>query len=274
MSKVMYLLVSVFVLLAVLLPGSVYAQGDTDIPILFVNTVGNSVGGKELPAVLLTPAGYENVKTVTAVAGFLKELENIKAYNVLILAYHSLNQDADLLQGLQVVAPDLADWVKIGGILITTAGRDSEEKPLVDLFGLKVSDPGTGTEAIVPVEPNSPFAKDIAGNQLDASASSDNTPTNGQIYDEPLPAWVEYVVTRSQAGKPTSVAGHFGAGVLWLGAGFEITNIGTGTDPEQSKFTGFKQLWENFLEWATSPVLAVEPASKLPSTWGAIRSTH
>ena len=97
---------------------------------------------------------------------------------------------------------------------------------------------------------------------------------NGQIYEEPLPAWVEYVVTRNAAGNPTSVAGHYGAGVLWLGSGFEITNIGTGIDAEQSKFTGFKQLWKNFLDWATVPVSPVAPATKLLSTWCMIRVTH
>jgi hypothetical protein len=84
---------------------------------------------------------------------------------------------------------------------------------------------------------------------------------------------VEYVVTRNAAGQVTSIAGHYGSGVLWLGAGFDITNVNTGIDDEQSKFTGYKTLWENFMEWATTDTfVVVGPA--IPSCWGAIKSTH
>ena len=271
MSRYMCLVASVFVLLAMSI--SAYAQGDTDIPILFVNTVDNNVAGAELPEVLLAPAGYTNTQTIRGIDDLLVALNTMRERSVLIFAYHSFNKDADLLQGLQAVAPILEEWVGIGGILMTTVGRDAEEQFLVDLFGLKVSDPGTGMEAIVPVK--APFAKDIADSKLDSSSSGDNTPTHGPIYDEPFPTWVEYVVTTNLAGQPNSVIGRYGAGVLWLGAGFELSNVGTGTDAEQSTFTGFKQLWKNVLDWATATsVTPVEPASKLVSTWGAIRSAY
>ena len=271
MSKVSCLLIVAFVLLATLIPGTVLAK-NTDVPILFVNTVGNAVGGVELPEVLLTPAGYTNVTTVTTVDAFLKEWANKNSYYVLIFAYHAFSNDADLEKWLPDGAAELEKWVKSHGILLTTVGRDGQEKPLADVFGLIYSDPGTGTEAVVPVEPGTPFATGIADNQMDATASSDNTPQNGQIYDEPLPNWVEHVVTRNLAGQATSVIGHYGGGVLWLGSGFESTNIGTGIDAEQSLFTGYKTLWGNVLDWATTGATSVAPADKLASTWGSIRS--
>ncbi len=274
MPRVLFCLVLIFTALAVFLPTGTYAQGNKDVPILFVNTIGNAVAGKELPAVLLTPAGYNNVKTVTTIDAFQKEWANRNKHYVLIFAYHAFANDAKLADWLQKETANLEKWVKSHGILIVTAGRDAQEKPLADLFGLKYSDPGTGTEAIVPVEPGTPFAKDIAGNKMDASKSSDNTPLNGQIYNDPLPSWVEHVVTRNAAGKPTSVTGHYGNGVLWLGSGFESTNIGTGIDAEQSLFTGYKTLWKNFLNWATTGVTPVEYSGKLASTWGAIRDPH
>lgn len=276
MSKVLCLLVSVLVLLAISLSENVYAQENKDIPILFVNTVAHWVRatGKELPEVLLTPAGYTNVKTVKTASDFLKEWENRDSYSGLIFAYHAFSKDAQLAKWLQDETANLETWVKSGGILITTAGRDpAQEKPLADLLGLKFSNPGTGTEDIVPVEPGTPFAKGIADNKMDATKSSDNNPLNGEIYDEPLPAWVEYVVTRNAAGQVTSVAGHYGEGVLWVGAGFEITNVNTGIDTEQTKFTGYKTLWKNFMDWATTDTsVFVGPA--MLSTWGAIKSTH
>lgn len=274
MSKALCSLTFMFVLLVVFSSGMVQAQGNKDVPILFVNTIGNSLDGKELPEILLTPAGYTNVKTVTTNEAFLKEWANRNQYYVLLFAYHSFSTDANLEKWLQGEATNLEKWVNTHGIFIGTAGRDDQEKPIADVFGLTYSDPGTGSEDTVPVEPGTPFAEGIANNKMDASQSSDNSPLNGQIYDEPLPGWVEHVVTRNAAGQVTSVTGHYGGGVLWLGAGFEITNIGSGEDAEMSKFTGYRTLWENFMDWATTGLAAVDPAEKLGSTWGAIRSAH
>ena len=93
-------------------------------------------------------------------------------------------------------------------------------------------------------------------------------------YNEPFPKWVEFVVTRNAAGKPNSVAGRYGEGVLWLGSGFEITNIGSGEDAEASKFTGYRTLWQNFMDWATTGVISVDLKSKLPLTWGTIKIAY
>ena len=180
MSKVPCSSVLVFVLLAISLSGTVYAQ-NKDVPILLVNTIGNAVADTELPEVLLTPAGYNNVTTVTTMDAFLNEWANRNQYYVLIFVYHSFSNDADLEKWIQNEGASLESWVKSHGILLGTAGRDSQEKPIADLFGLTYSDPGTGAEDIVPVEPGTPFAAGIAGNTMDASASSDNTPTNGLI---------------------------------------------------------------------------------------------
>jgi hypothetical protein len=270
-----FLLVAMFTLLGVSLSGIANAQGNKNVQILFVNTIGNEVAGVELPEVLLTPAGYENVTTVKTMNDFNREWENRNDYGMLIFAYHSFSNDANLEQWLRNEAAALAEWVNSGGIFLGTAGRDSQEKPIADVFGLRISDPGIGAEAIVPLEPGTPFAEGIDGNILDASASGDNTPLNGQIYDEPLPDWVEYVITRNAADDVSSVAGHYGDGVLWLGAGFEIQNIGTGEDAESSKFTGYRTLWENFLDWATgSAIRPREPESKsgaVPGTWGIVK---
>jgi hypothetical protein len=226
---------------------------------------------QELPEVLLTPIGYKNVTTVKTASDFIREWGNRDKYSGLIFAYHSFSKDPQLAKWLQDETANLEAWVKSGGMLITTAGRDpDQEKPLTDLLGLKVSDPGTGNEDIVPVEPGTPFAKGIADSKMDATKSSDNNPLNGEIYDEPLPEWVEYVVTRNAAGQVTSVTGHYGEGVLWLGAGFEITNVNTGIDGEQSKFTGYKTLWENFMEWAMTEA-SITVKSAILSTWAVIK---
>lgn len=273
MLRVLSLLVSLFVFLGIVSSGTVYALSDKDIPILFVNTVAHNVRstGQELPEVLLTPAGYTNVTTVVTADSFLKEWENRDNYSGLMFAYHAFNKDAAMAKWLKDDAANIEQWVKSGGILVTTAGRDAEEKPLADLVGLSYSDPGTGNEDIVPVEPGTPFAKGIDGNVMDATKSTDNNPLNGEIYDEPLPGWVQYVVTRNAAGQVTSVTGHYGKGVLWLGAGFEISNVNTGIDGEQSKFTGYKTLWKNFMDWATSPA-SVNAELSVLSTWSAIKT--
>ncbi len=272
MSRNLCSLILAFIVVVICLSGTAFAQENEDISILFVNTIGHWVRstGSPLPDVLLIPIGYSNITTVTAADQFFTEWENRDRYSGLIFAYHSFSSDPQLEKWLQDEAANIEEWVKSGGILITTAGRDVQEKPLADLFGLSFSDPGTGNEEIVPVEPGTPFAKGIAGNEMDASESTDNNPLNGEIYDEPLPDWVEYVVTRNAAGQITSVAGHYGAGVLWLGAGFEITNVNTGIDDEQSKFTGYKTLWKNFMEWAMSDT-SVAAESAILSTWGAIK---
>jgi len=79
-------------------------------------------------------------------------------------------------------------------------------------------------------------------------------------------------VTRDSVGDVTSVAGRYGNGILWLGSGFEIQNMGSGGDAVASMFVGYREIWENFMDWATSGATAVEPASKLTSTWGAIKN--
>ncbi len=274
MTRSLYLSTLLFVFISISLPWSVHAVESEDISILFSNTIAHNVRatGQDLPEVLLTPFGYTNVTTVVTAANFLTEWENRDNYSGLIFAYHSFNKDAALAKWLVDEGANIEQWVKSGGMLITTAGRDDEEKPLSDLFGLKYSDPGTGQEEIVPVEPGTPFAKDIADNQMDSSESTDNNPLNGEIYDEPLPNWVEYVVTRNAAGQVTSVAGHYGEGVLWLGAGFEMTNVNTGLDGELSKFTGYKTLWENFMEWATSSNVSVADKPATLSTWGEVKA--
>jgi len=267
MSKFMPVLVFVLVMLV---PMAAYAQ-DTSIPIIFVNTVANAITtGEQLPEILLAPAGYTNSSIITTVDDFLAEIPNLPARAVVITAYHGILNDPPLLDAVMQLEP----WIQGGGILISTAGRDADaEKPLSDMFGLTVDTTNSGVmEAIVPVV--APFDAGIAGSQCDSSTSGDNTPTNGEVYADPLPAWVEHVVTTNLAGATTSVVGHYGAGAMWLGAGFEITNIGTGTDLDQSTFTGFKQLWKNVLDWLTTPGAAVESTGKLVTTWGAIRDAY
>ena len=270
MSKILCLSISVVLLFALLLSGTAFAQ-DTNAAILFGYLNVNAVGDppKTLADVVMIPAGYTNIKTVSTVADFIAELPNIANYDVLIFSYHSFSANAEAQAWLPVGLAYIEAWVKSGGILLTTIGRDAQELPLAEVFGLKVSNPGTGTEAIVPVKP--PFDKDIAGSQLDASSSADNTPQNGEVYDDPLPSWA-IVVTTNLAGLTTSVAGRYGSGAIWAGAGFEVTNVGAGTDPDQSTFTGFKQLWKNMLDWATTAPSAVAPDGKASLTWGAIKN--
>ena len=270
MGKALFLLISVFVSLAILISGPAYAA-NKNASILYVSTVGTAdVGGSPLPGIVLTPAGYTNVTTVTTMDDFSAEWANRGNYNVLIFAYHAFN-DAAMAEWLGPEVSNLEAWVNSGGIFLGTAGRDATELPIAAAFGLTVSNPGTGVDAIVPLEPGHPITEGIANGILDASTSGDNTPLNGEIYDAPLPAWAS-VVTRDSVGDVTSVAGRYGNGILWLGAGFEIQNMGSGGDAEASMFVGYREIWENFMDWATSGATAVEPTSKLASTWGAIKN--
>jgi hypothetical protein len=267
MRKVLFLLISVFASLAILISGPAYAV-NKDASILYVSTVGTAdVGGSPLPGIVLTPAGYTNVTTVTTMDDFNAAWADRGSYDVLIFAYHAFN-DATMAEWLGPEVSNLEAWVDSGGIFLGTAGRDPAELPIAAAFGLAVSNPGTGVNAVVPLEPGHPITAGI-GDTIE-STGSDNTPLNGEIYDEPLPAWAS-VVTRDSVGDVTSVAGRYGNGILWLGSGFEIQNMGSAGDAEASTFVGYRELWENFLDWATSGATAVEPASKLTSTWGAIK---
>jgi len=269
MSKILCLSISMVLLFALLLSGTAFAQ-DKNVAILFVNLNANAVAGVELPAVLLAPAGYTNTTTVTTVPDLAAALVSGK-YEMVITSYHAINASPDMKAWLASGGTAILEaWIKSGGMFISTIGRDTaDEQPLADAFGLKVSDPGTGTEAIVPVK--APFNEGIEGSQLDASTSTDNTPQNGQVYDDPLPSWA-MVVTTNLAGLTTSVVGRYGSGAIWAGAGLEITNIGTGIDADESMFKGYKQLWQNVLDWMTTAPSAVTPADKASLTWGAIKN--
>ena len=278
MSKTLCISMSVLLLVAVLLTGAAFAA-NKNAPILYGNMTGIATVGdppKQLPDVLLAPAGYKNTKIVTTVADLKAEWAKRSSYSVLIFAYHTFTNattGAEMIAWLKAELTNIDAWVKGGGIIITTMGRDigaGEEQPWLDLFGLKVSDPGTGAEAIIPIEAT--FAKDIAGGICDATGSADATPNNAQIYNDPLPSWAK-IVAKNAAGKTISVAGRYGNGAIWAGAGFEITNMGAGIDPDQSMFKGFKQLWANMMDYLTTPpVTAVDQTGKLTSTWGSIKN--
>jgi hypothetical protein len=244
-----------------------------NVPILFAHTKSNSlIESKSLKDILVVPAGYTNVKEVNSFDDFKAEWANRTNYGILIFSYHGIQQDPALVDWLNKDGQSLVSWVKAGSVLIACAGRDPEEKPLADLFELSFDESTKGqTEPIVPLELGTPFAKGIDGNKLDASASSDNTPLNGEFYKDPLPKWVEYVVTKNAAGKPTMVAGRYEKGVLLLGT-FEITNIGAGIDVAQSMFPGFTKFWANMLDWAASSATSVNSKGKLTTTWGQIKS--
>jgi hypothetical protein len=269
MSKILCLSISMVLLFALLLSGTAFAQ-DTSVSILFGYLNVNVAGDKTLADILLIPAGYTNIKMVSTMADFTTEWAKRADYDVLIFSYHTFTGAlaADTTAWLNAELANIEAWVKSGGIIMTTMGRDVPEIPLAEVFGLKLSDPNT-VEAIVPVK--APFDKDIAGSILDSSTSADQTPQQGQIYGDPLPSWAT-VVTTNLAGLPSSVAGRYGSGAIWAGAGFEVVNVGAGTDPDQSTFIGFKQLWKNMLDWATTSPSAVAPDGKVSLTWGAIKN--
>lgn len=277
MSKLLCLLIFGLLLSVVLLSGNAYAAGNTNVSILFLNTkdmsktsIGEPV--QYLPEVFLSPAGYTNVKTVITIADFRAEWAKRDQYNVLIIAYHNFLNDADLVQWFTEESANLKAWVSGGGILITTAGRDEQEIDLAKLFELSPNRSASGTaEAIVMVAPA--FADGIADGKMDSSTSTDATPYNGEFYDEPLPVWAR-IVTLSSAGKVSSVAGQYQKGGLWLGAGFENTNLGAGLDAAQSFFPGVVQLWKNVMDYLTSiGASPVNPAGKSAFTWGEIKTS-
>ena len=230
-------------------------------------------GGESIKGSLLANSGYTNVKEVNTFADFAAEWANRANYDVIIISYHGIRDDAELQGWVTSDGEDLKAWVEEGGAFLSCAGRDDEEAELATLFGLTYEDKGVD-EMVVPLTPDTPFAEGIADNQLDSTDAPDPTPWQGDIYIEPLPDWVEYVVTTNLEGSPTMVAGHYGNGVLALG-GFEFTNVGTAGSITQEEFIGFPTFWQNLMDWVTTPLApdtAVSDVGKLTTTWGIIKS--
>ncbi|MEK7398155.1 MAG: hypothetical protein AAB116_14580, partial [Candidatus Poribacteria bacterium] len=91
MSKTLCISMSVLLLVAVLLTGAAFAA-NKNAPILYGNMTGIATVGdppKQLPDVLLAPAGYKNTKIVTTVADLKAEWAKRSSYSVLIFAYHT-----------------------------------------------------------------------------------------------------------------------------------------------------------------------------------------
>lgn len=243
----------------------------SDVAILLMNSNNaTQAGGESIKGSLLANAGYTNVKEVNSFADFTNEWANRTIYNIIIISYHCIRDDAKLQDWVKSDGEDLKAWVKGGGAFLSCAGRDDEEADLVALFGLTYEDTGI-TEAVVPLTPGTPFASGIADNKLDSTNAPDPTPWQGDIYTEPLPDWVEYVVTTDSQGRPTMVAGAYGEGALALG-GFEFTNIGTAGSVTQEEFVGFPTFWRNLMDWVVAVIPAVSNVGKLTTTWGVIKT--
>ena len=242
--------------------------------ILFMNSNAQTgADGESIKGSLLANAGYTNVKEVNTFADFAAEWANRDNYDVIIISYHGIQGDAELQGWVTSDGEDLKAWVEAGGAFLSCAGRDNEEADLAALFGLTYEDTGVQEDVIL-LTPGMPFAKGIADNKLDSTNAADPTPWEGDIYIEPLPDWVEYVVTTESAGRPTMVAGHYGNGALALG-GFEFTNVGTAGSITQEEFLGFPTFWQNLMDWVTTPLApdtAVSDVGKLTTTWGVIKS--
>jgi hypothetical protein len=239
--------------------------------ILFMNSNNQTgAGGESIKGSLLANAGYKNVTEVNTFADFKTEWAKRRNYDVIIISYHGIQGDAELQAWVKSDGEVLKAWVKGGGAFLSCAGRDDEEADLAALFGLTYEDTGA-TEDFVPMTPSTPFARGIANNKLDATNATDPTPWQGDIYKDPLPNWVIYVVTTDSEGRPTMVAGHYGNGALALG-GFEFTNVGTAGSVSQEEFIGFPTFWKNLMDWVTGLGAAVSNVDKLATAWGIIKS--
>jgi hypothetical protein len=239
--------------------------------ILFVNLNNRAQGGESLAGTVLASAGYANVTEVNSPDDFATEWANRGNYDVIIISYHGISNSQELQDWTKSDGEALEAWVEEGNALLSTAGRDTQEADLAALFDLSFG-PGGGIEAVVPLTPGTPFAEGIADNELNAINAPDPTPLNGELLLEPLPDWVEYVVTTESGGRPTMVAGSYGKGALALGT-FEFTNDGTAADSvTQEEFVGFPTFWKNLMDWITENITAVSNAGKLTTTWGMIKS--
>jgi hypothetical protein len=275
-----YVVISLLLYLVMGLSMSTLAA-NPDAAILFMNSNNQTgAGGESVKGSLLANAGYTNVTEVNTFADFATEWANRVNYDIIIISYHGIQGDAELQGWVKSDGEALKAWIEEGGAFLSTAGRDDEEADLAALFGLTYEDTGVTTgaeviEAVVPLTPGTPFAEGIADNKLDGTNAPDPTPWQGDIYKEPLPDWVIYVVTTDSEGRPTMVAGHYGNGALALG-GFEFTNVGTAASVTQEEFVGFPTFWKNLMDWVTTPVepeTAVSNAGKLTTTWGNLKQT-
>jgi len=212
-----------------------------DAAILYVNLNGHGFLAEEM----IGPAGYTNVTEVNDPVDFVFEWESRADYDVFIISYHGIKDSVELQDWIKGEGKAIQAWVKAGGALISTAGRDAEEGGLCTLFGLFYVDTGITEEVVLVADPV--FAEGIEEGILDSTGKGDPTPWQGQMYVGPLPSWVEYIVTTNLAGNATMVAGSCGKGALALG-GFEMNNMGTA----EGQFVGFPAFWKNLLGWITS----------------------
>ena len=220
-----------------------------DAAILLVNLNNKTQAGQSLAGHLLEPAGYTNVTEINDPVDFVFEWESRADYDVIIISYHGIKDNVELQDWIKGEGKTIQAWVKAGGALLSTAGRDAEEGGLCTLFGLFYVATGMIQDIVLVVDPV--FAEGIEEGILDSCDGPDPTPWNGDIYVGPLPSWAEYIVTTNTEGQTTMVAGSYGKGILALG-GFEFTNIDTGGENQEEGFYGFPAFWKNLMDWVTS----------------------
>lgn len=197
-------------------------------------------------------------------------------WDIFIVSYHGWRDSPELVGWAEKNRDKVEKWLSDGHGVVSTGGRDAEDRVLVRILGLEASltpaAPVAGNKCCVKVIPNTPLTKGMA-EILDTSKSGDPSLFgDGDAYDMgKLPKDVGVAAVSTVNDKvATIIYGKFGRGAFVLGSA-EITNLDMGFgQPEMSKdsFT----LWKNIVDWFVEALTVVEPAGKLSTTWGRIKT--
>jgi len=175
-----------------------------------------------------------------------------------------------------ICASAFGSWIRNGHGVVSTGGRDPEDIPLVEIFGLDKALVPTGIagQCCVEVVPDTQLTKEM-GKKIDASKSG--SPTlfgDGQAYDkEKLPEHTEVAALHPTNDKIAAIVyGRFGRGGYVFGSA-EITSLEMGFGIPQMSEDSFI-FWKNIVDWFASEGLSVDSTKNLSTTWGSIRTNY
>lgn len=200
-------------------------------------------------------------------------------WDIFVVSYHGWRDSPELQAWVDKNKDKIEKWIRDGHGVVSTGCRDDQDIPLVRIFGLGgVLVPGNApNKCCIKVVPNTPLTKGMA-DKIDTSKSGDATffgDGNFLGYDKKkLPKDVGVAAVSLDDDNVAVIAfGRLGRGGYVLSGSAEITNLDMGFgQPEMSpdSFT----LWKNIVDWFETDGLSVEPANKLPTTWGRVKAGY
>ena len=202
-------------------------------------------------------------------------------WDVIVFNYHIWRDSPDLQAWIQDNGNKLKEFMDEGHGVISTGGRDPEDRPLVALWdgmdkalaGFPVAD-----KCCLAYVEGTPLTKDMVGGIIDTSKSPDPT----FVGDGDFPGYDvgllpgHATVAAEDIGDPNIaiiVYGRVAKGAYVLSGSAEITNMNMGFGQKELGQGNSWLLWRNMIDWFEDANLrAVNPKSKLPMTWAQIKT--